>query len=152
MGVGAEGSGLWEMEKLRKSTWRGPEPEGALEDAESASAAREVSRGSGPREGGLLDLVFALAVDPPALSRLKGIGSESGDCSRSARVASRRRAILRPEGRGGRAMSSSGCVPDELGWGATGWGLNDSTRSQVSQSIRLRESAIHSRCFSTCFE
>jgi hypothetical protein len=61
-----------------------PEPDDA--EAEPPSVAREASRGSGPREGGLPDLT----LDPPALRRF-GAGGESGDCSRIARVDSRQR-------------------------------------------------------------
>jgi hypothetical protein len=54
------------------------------------------------------------------------------------RVESRRRAILRSEGGGGRSMegpsSSSGGVSDEFGIVATGWGLKIARRrSKVSQ-------------------
>lgn len=87
-----------------------------------------------PREGGLTDLAPALGADEdadadadvdaesaapaPALSRLdEGMGGESGDRSRTARVDSLRRAIFFSEGGGGRemSMSSSGGVSAELG-------------------------------------
>lgn len=97
IGVGAEGLSSWEVEKLRKSMCRGPpEPEDA--EAEPASVAREASRGSGPREGGLPDST----LDPPALTRF-GAGGESGDRSRVG-FSSARNLLLGRRRREGRVL------------------------------------------------
>jgi hypothetical protein len=135
--------GSQEIEKLRKSMCRGPpEPDDA--EAEPASVARDLARrGSGPREGGMLDLT----VDPPVLRRF-GAEGESGDDSRIARVDSRRRAIFFSDGGGGRGKSSSGGGSEESEWAATGCGLNVSVNGMSEGTATTwRRCEADVRCF-----
>lgn len=137
-GRGAADLPLTDFEKLRKSTrgtaddWKGFDPASARSSASNGSAG-VVARARPEVD---LDSVFCRLA----------CGGESGSCSRTARVDSRLRPILRSDGGGG--GSRMACSASEPDGPPTGRGL----KAAESISITLREKIgrDHSRCFFIC--